>query len=69
MREQRQESEWILSCQMSLMLKCGCTKDPSPFLYAIVIDAARGTALSKLLCADDLVLMSETIEVLVNKFL
>ena len=45
----------------------------SPFLFALVIDAvtefARDGALSELLCADDLVLMSETIKVLWDKIL
>ena len=44
----------------------------SPF-FAMVVDAVtefvRENALSELLCADDLVLMSETIEGLSNKFL
>ena len=38
----------------------------SPFLFAVVVDVviefAREGALSELLCADDLVVMSETIE-------
>ena len=46
---------------------------PSPFLFAVVVDVvtefAREVALSQLLCADDLVLMSETIEGLRNRFL
>ena len=45
----------------------------SPFLLAAVVDVvtefAKGGALGKLLSADDLVLMSETIEGLRNKFL
>ena len=45
----------------------------SPFLYAMVVDVvtelAREGTLSELLYADDLVLMSETIEGLRNKFL
>ena len=44
----------------------------SPFLFAVVVDVtefARMGALSKLLYADDLVLMCETIEGLKNKFL
>ena len=43
----------------------------SPFLFAVVVDVtefAREGALSELLYADDLVLMSETIEGLRNKF-
>ena len=45
----------------------------SPFLFAVVVDIvtefAREDALSELLHADDLVLMSETTEGLRNKFL
>ena len=45
----------------------------SHFLVAVVVDVitelARKGALSELLYADDLVLMSETIERLINKFL
>ena len=44
----------------------------SPFLFAVVVDVtefAREGALGELLYADDLVLMSETIEGLMNKFL
>ena len=45
----------------------------SPFLLALVVDVvtefAREGVLSKLLYADDLVLMSETIERLRNKLL
>ena len=45
----------------------------SPFLFAVVVDVvtefAREGALYELLYADDLVLMSETIEGLRNKFL
>ena len=45
----------------------------SPFLFAVVVDVviefAREGALSELLYADDLVLMSETIEELRNEFL
>ena len=44
----------------------------SPFLFAVVVDVvtefAREGALSELLIANDLVLMSETIEGLRNKF-
>ena len=44
----------------------------SPFLFAVVADVvtefARVGALSELLYADDLILMSETIEGLRNKF-
>ena len=45
----------------------------SPFLFAVVVDVvtefAREDALCELLYSDDLVLMSETIERLRNKFL
>ena len=45
----------------------------SPFLFALVVDVvtefAREGAISELLYADDLVLMSETIEGLKDKFL
>ena len=54
MREQRQESEWILSCQRSLRLKLGCAKDLCRhFLFALVVDVvmkfARDGALNELL--------------------
>ena len=65
MREQRRESEWILSCQRSLRLKRGCTKDLCchiffAFVVDVVIEFAIEGALSELLFADGLVLMSET---------
>ena len=45
----------------------------SPFPFAVVINVVVGFtkegALSELLCADDLALMSETIERLRNKFI
>ena len=45
----------------------------SPFLFAVVVDVitefARESALSELLHADDLVLMSETMEAMRYKFL
>ena len=44
----------------------------SHFLFAVVVDvteSAREDALSELLYADDIVLMSETIEGLRNKFI
>ena len=61
MREQRQGLQWILSCQRSLGLKWGCTKDQCChlFFFAVVIDVvtefAREGTLSELLYADDLV--------------
>ena len=72
MMEQRQESQWILSCQKSLKIKLGCTKDLCchfTVMVNVVIELARDGSLSELLYADDLVLMSETIEGLRNKFL
>ena len=45
----------------------------SPFLFAVVVEVvtkfAREGAPSELLCANDLVLLSEIMEVLGNKFL
>ena len=45
----------------------------SPFIFAVVVDVVtefdREGAISELLFADDLVLMSETIDGLGNKFL
>ena len=75
MRKKRQESEWILSCQRSLRLKWECTKDLGCqlFSFAVVVDVvtefAREGALSEMLYADDIVLMSETIKRLRNKFI
>ena len=75
MSEERQTLEWILGCQMSLRLKCGCTKDLCCYLFFfalmvdVVIEFARDGALSELLYAYDLVLVSETIEGLRNMFL
>ena len=67
MREQGQWSEWILSCQRSLRLKWGCTKDLCSHIFlAFVVDVvnefAREGALSELLYADDVVLMSKTMD-------
>ena len=56
-------------------VKVGMHQDSvlSPFLFAVVVvvvtESARECVLSELLYADDLVLMSETIEGLWNKFL
>ena len=74
MREQRQESEWILSNQRSLRLKWGCTKDLyCHHFFAVVVDVvtefSRESVLRALLYADDLVLLGETIDQLRNKFL
>ena len=58
-----------------LEVKVGMHQGPvlSPFLFAMVVDAvtefARDGAFSELLCADDLVLMSETMKRLRNNFL
>ena len=38
MREQRQESELILSCQWSLRLKLGCTNDLNHHLFCSCVD-------------------------------
>ena len=59
MREQRQESEWILSCQRSLKLKWGCTKCSYSHLVVlldVVTDLTRDDVLSELLYVDDIVL-------------
>ena len=74
MREQRQESQWILECQRSLRLKWGCTKDQCCHIFsAVIVDVvteyAKEGARRETLYADDLVMMSETIEQLRNKFL
>ena len=74
MREQRQGLEWILSCQGSLRLKLGCYKDLYCYLlflrwWLMLSLNLREVALSELLYAEDLVLMSETIVGLRNKFL
>ena len=73
MREQRQVSEWILSCHMGLILMWGCIKDICCHLFAVVVDVVteleRVGVLSELLYADDLVQTSETIKGLRNKFL
>ena len=51
----------------------GCTKDPCCHLFAVVADnvteLTTDSVLSELLYADDLVLMSEAIEGLRNKFI
>ena len=72
MREHRQESECILSCQRTLILKWGCTNDLSCHLilqlWLMYLNLPEG-ALSEWLYADDLVLMSETIGGIRKKFL
>ena len=75
MREERQGLEWIPNCQRNLRLKWGCTKDLCchVYLFALVVivvaEFAREGVLSELcaLYADNLVLMSETIEGLTDK--
>ena len=61
MREQGQESEWILSCQRIFRLT-----------FAVVVndltELERHDVVSDLVYADDLVLMSEPIEGLRNEF-
>ena len=73
MREQRRESELILSCQRSLRLMWGCTKDLCCHLFSVEVDVAtefaRDGVLRELLYADDLVVISETMEGLRNKLL
>ena len=75
MREQRQESEWILSCQRNMRLKWECTIDLCChlFFFAVKVDVvtqfANEGALSWLLYTGDLVLMIETIMEVRNKFL
>ena len=41
MMEQRQGLEWIPSCQRSLRLKCGCTKDLCCNLVMSLYDGAK----------------------------
>ena len=67
MREERQVLEWILNHQRSLWLKWQCTNNVCChlFFFSVMVDVtqfAREGTLSELLQADDLVLMSETIE-------
>ena len=63
-----------MSCQRSLRLRRGCTKDLCCHLFFIevvdfVTEFAREGALNELLYVDDLMMMSETIEGVTNKFL
>ena len=76
MREQRQTVR--VDCELSeqeFEIKVGMHQGSllSPFIFTVVVDVvtelAREGVLSELLYADDLVLMSETIEGLWNKFL
>ena len=71
MRLQRQESEMSEEFEVKLGMHQGSVL--SPFLHAVVVNVvtefAREGALIELLCDDDLVLMSETIEGLRNTFL
>ena len=74
MREQREGSEWILSCQRSFRLRWGCTNDLcchlsfSAVVVGVVTELARECVLSELVYVDNLFLMSETFEALRNKF-
>ena len=65
MWEQRQESEWILSCQRSLRLKWDAPRICAVTFFTGVVDVVTEFdtegVLSELLYADDIVLMSETI--------
>ena len=69
--EEFEVKEWIVSCQKSLRSKS--TISAVTFIYGVVVDVitemSRVGVLSELLYADDLVLMSETIEGLRDKFL
>ena len=71
MSEQRQESK--LSDEFEVIVGMHHVSVLSPFVFALVVDVvtvfAREGMLSELLHADDLVLMSETIERCWNKFL
>ena len=74
MKEQRQESEYILVCQRSLRLKWECTKDLCCHIFSLWLWQMSSLnlsddALSELLYADNLVLMSATTKGLRNKFL
>ena len=55
----------------SVSSKCGCIKELCHPLFAIMVyivtEFARKCTLSELMYADDLILMSETIEELKNK--
>ena len=66
--EQRRESE-----EFEVIVGMHQGSVLSPFLFAVVIDVvtvfSREVAVSKLLYADDLVLMSETIKGLRSRFL
>ena len=74
MREQRQvRDDCELSEEFEIKVEMYQGSVLSPFIFAVVVDivtefASEGT-LSELLCADGIVLMSETIEGLRNKFL
>ena len=65
MRDQRQGSEWILSCQeLEAKVRMHQGSMLSSFLFELVVDDVtdfdREHVLSELLYADDLVLISET---------
>ena len=65
------DSELSEELEVNVVMQQGSVQ--SPFLFSVVIDVipefARECAVSELLYADDLVLMSETIKGLRNKFL
>ena len=67
----RVDSELSVECEVKVGMHQGSVL--SLFLFAVVVDVvtefAREVAISKLLYADYLVLMSETIDGLSNKFL
>ena len=51
MREQRQESVWILSCQRNLLSKWGYTNDLCcHLLFALVVDVVAKFAIEGALC-------------------
>ena len=74
MREQRQGLYWILSCLKNLRLMWGCIKDLCCCLFfqhwrSMLSLNLREGMLCELLYADDLVLMSETVEGISDSFL
>ena len=73
MREQKQESEWTLSCQMRLTLKWDapriCVAQVFAFVVDVVNELTRDGVLCKLLYADDLMQISETIEGLIMRLI
>ena len=71
MWEQIQVSEWIVRCQRSLEMHQASML--SPYHFTVVLDAVSELTcegvVSELLYADDLVLMSESVEGCWNKFM